>query len=256
MSMYGADIAEMRSLAARFDQTAARLDADRMAVGNAIQISAWVGPFATQFRLQWNSEHSKRVHAVAELLRAAARTLRANADDQERVSAADGGAAPIDPGVGQHPFSWLNDTLMGAKPFDGTPVLNAFDLGFFVSKVPGLGDVVAGISMADTFVDPNASATDKLWAAGGGFVDAASGAMKGMTIKGLAMKAGPVPYLAGVATAQIFDVVDLARQADFSPEGVKTNWDFMMTHPGEALEGAAQGIVDYIPDLINNFWPW
>lgn len=262
MSMYGADVAELRSLAAQFDRTADQLDANRMTVGNAIQISAWVGPFATHFRLQWDSEHSRRIHVAAELLRSGARALRSNADDQERASAVDGApgmspgvnwghAAPIGTGRGQHPFSWLNDTVMGAKPFAGIPVLDVFDVGFFASKVPGLGEVVTGISLADTFIDPNVSLTDKLWAAGGGFVDAASGSMKSMVIK-----AGPVPYLAGVAAAQIFDVVDLARQADFSPEGVQTTWDFMMTNPGEAVQGAAEGIVRYIPDLVNNFWPW
>lgn len=88
MTMYGADVAELRSLGAQFDRIAEQLDANRMSVGNAIQISAWVGPFATQFRIQWNSEHSLRIHSAAQLLRAGAQTLRANADDQDRASAA------------------------------------------------------------------------------------------------------------------------------------------------------------------------
>lgn len=91
MSKYGADVAELRSLAAQFDRTAERLDAGRMAVGNAIQISAWVGPFATQFRVQWNSEHSARIRGAVEILRESAQSLRRNADDQERASAVEGG---------------------------------------------------------------------------------------------------------------------------------------------------------------------
>lgn len=93
MSMYGADVVELRGLAAKFARAADQLDADRMAVGNAIQISAWVGPFATQFRVQWNSEHSQRIHNAAQLLRSAATSLRSNADDQERTSAVNGGPA-------------------------------------------------------------------------------------------------------------------------------------------------------------------
>ncbi|BDZ39627.1 hypothetical protein [Microbacterium suwonense] len=91
--MYGADVAQLRQLASRFDRHAQQLDADRMTVGNAIRISAWIGPFATTFRLQWDSEHSRRVHDAALRLRDAAQRLRANADEQERASAADGGGA-------------------------------------------------------------------------------------------------------------------------------------------------------------------
>lgn len=90
-TMYGADVAELRSLAAQFDRTADQLDANRMAVGNAIQISAWVGPFAARFRLQWSSEHSLRIHSAAQLLRAGAQTLRSNADEQEGASVAESG---------------------------------------------------------------------------------------------------------------------------------------------------------------------
>lgn len=91
-TMYGADVAALRTLASHFDRTADQLDANRMTVGNAIQISAWVGPFAARFRLQWNSEHSLRIHSTAQLLRAGARTLRANADEQDGASAADTGS--------------------------------------------------------------------------------------------------------------------------------------------------------------------
>lgn len=51
------DVAELRQLGAQFERLAGQLDADRMAVGNAIQISAWVAPFASKFRVEWNSDH-------------------------------------------------------------------------------------------------------------------------------------------------------------------------------------------------------
>ncbi len=89
--MYGADVAQLRDLARTFDRNADRLDNDRMSVGNAIRISAWVGPVAVRFRAQWDSDHSRRVHEAALLLRDAAHKLRANADDQEKTSAVDGG---------------------------------------------------------------------------------------------------------------------------------------------------------------------
>jgi hypothetical protein len=90
MTVYGADVAELRQLAAQFERLAGQLDADRMAVGNAIQISAWVGPFASKFRVEWNSDHSRRIHHSAQLLRNGAQALRSNADDQDRASAVTG----------------------------------------------------------------------------------------------------------------------------------------------------------------------
>ena len=91
--MYGADVAQLRQLAGQFDRAADRLDQDRMTVGNAIQISAWAGPVAVRFRLQWSSEHTVRLSAASARLREAALALRRNADDQERTSAVDGGAS-------------------------------------------------------------------------------------------------------------------------------------------------------------------
>ncbi len=90
-TMYGADVAQLRTLAGQFDRMATKLDSDRMSVGNAIQISAWVGPVAVRFRHTWDSDYSRRLHSAAERLRAAARSLRSNADDQERTSAASPG---------------------------------------------------------------------------------------------------------------------------------------------------------------------
>lgn len=91
-TMYGADVAQLRTLAGQFDRIAGQLDGDRMAVGNAIQISAWVGPVAVRFRHTWDSDYSRKLHGAAERLRHAAGALRANADDQERTSAAGGGS--------------------------------------------------------------------------------------------------------------------------------------------------------------------
>lgn len=88
--MYGADVAQLRQLATQFERSAAQLDADRMSVGNAIQVSSWIGPVAVRFRHEWDSSHSRRVHDAALRLREAASALRRNADDQDKTSAADG----------------------------------------------------------------------------------------------------------------------------------------------------------------------
>lgn len=91
--MYGADVAQLRAVAAQFESSAQQLDAYRMSVSSGIQISAWVGPAAVQFRHDWESAHSRVVSNAARRLSDAATALRRNADEQERVSAVDGSAA-------------------------------------------------------------------------------------------------------------------------------------------------------------------
>lgn len=92
MAMFGADVAHLRALARSFDSAADRLDQDRMSVGNAIRVQAWVGPVAVRFRAEWDSAHSARIASAAARLHEAARALHRNADDQERTSTSDGGA--------------------------------------------------------------------------------------------------------------------------------------------------------------------
>ena len=160
--MYGADVAQLRELARQFDSCASRLDNDRMTVGSAIQISAWVGPVAVRFRHEWDSAHSRRVHAAAERLRDAAATLRSNADDQERTSAVGGSlsmSAPShsdDPGWEGTPedaerFEKLLDeikiagTIVGTVD-DGSELIDALragaidykSFGEWASKVKGM----------------------------------------------------------------------------------------------------------------------
>ena len=100
--IYGADVAQLRALAAQFSQAADQLDRGRLQVGDGIRVSAWVGPFAASFRLRWDSEHSLRIAAAARRLRDGAQVLRSNADEQDRASAAEsGGGRPS--GTGSTP---------------------------------------------------------------------------------------------------------------------------------------------------------
>lgn len=106
--MYGADVERLRSLAAQFERFSQQLDTNRLAVGNAIQISAWVGPFAVSFRLRWESDLSVKVGNAAHRLHDAAGDLRRNADDQERASAETTGFSS-----GAH--AWSGATVVNRK---------------------------------------------------------------------------------------------------------------------------------------------
>ena len=105
---YGADVEQLRNLARQMSSASGQLESSRLTVGNQIKISAWIGPFATSFKFQWESEHSMRIAAVVRVLEDNAAQLRKNADEQESASAADGGggsgghgpvAAPPGPGL-------------------------------------------------------------------------------------------------------------------------------------------------------------
>ena len=92
MAMHGADIAQLRSLAAQFDRAADQLETCRMAVGGSVRSSPWQGADAVRFRADWDSAHAGRIAAAASLLRTGAQGLRNNADQQEQASAVDAGA--------------------------------------------------------------------------------------------------------------------------------------------------------------------
>jgi pimeloyl-ACP methyl ester carboxylesterase/uncharacterized protein YukE len=95
--MVGADLHELRSLAASFDRAATELRRTSTTVRNGIQISAWVGPFAVRFRKTWDSEHSVKLTRAAAALASQARQLRQEADQQEQASRAHttGGGAGV-----------------------------------------------------------------------------------------------------------------------------------------------------------------
>ncbi|MEZ3160507.1 hypothetical protein AB1K54_08140 [Microbacterium sp. BWT-B31] len=296
--LIGADVEQLRALAAQFEASAEQLDAGRMTVGDAIRVKAWFGPNAIEFRAQWDNQHSLKVKAAAQRLRDAATTLRRNADDQEHTSADDGGVggerapgipllpspsdpdllqrwrderwnqdsgfalpgAPRDdgmsvpktnPGITEHSvFSWLQDRLEWT-PDRSAPVLGSFDAGFFLSKLPGVGHVTSAIGLGDVLYDPNAGWRDRAFAVADFVVDAGSSALKAG-----AAATGAVGYLGGVAVAQVWDVVSLASQTDWGVDQAMRNFDYVVKSPGEAAVAAAQAVVDYVPDLIDNLWPF
>lgn len=88
--LYGADVAQLRQLAQKFDDSAATIDEAASTLNGLVAAShAWQGPDAGDFRGGWPTQHTAMTGA-ATTLRDAAKRLGANADDQERTST-DGG---------------------------------------------------------------------------------------------------------------------------------------------------------------------
>ncbi|KAA9106459.1 WXG100 family type VII secretion target [Microbacterium rhizomatis] len=101
MSVYGADVAELRATAAELDRSADRLGSTRTELTAQLARTPWTGQDAASFRSAWNSSHAPRLNAAADRLREAAAVLRRNADAQETTSAAAGGStsSPGAPGA-------------------------------------------------------------------------------------------------------------------------------------------------------------
>ncbi|MGV8907378.1 MAG: hypothetical protein ACOH1Y_00205 [Propionicimonas sp.] len=138
-TMYGADVAQLRALAAQLERHADELDRGRMTVGNAIRISAWVGPFAATFRLQWDSEHSQSIMNAVGRLRESARLARGNADAQERASAVDG-SGPANASVPCMPH------LTPEREADYERLLAALKMGSLTAgTLDDLKDLLAGL---------------------------------------------------------------------------------------------------------------
>ena len=135
--------------------------------------------------------------------------------------------------------------FLNMKPAKGTPVLDSFDTQFFLSKIPGAGDIFTGIGIGNTLIDPQASFTNKAFGVTGGLVDLASSVLK---------KTG-IGYLPGVAAAQVWDVFDQARRIDFSPSATQTTFDYIRKNPWDAVVAGSEAVVGYVPRLIDNFWP-
>lgn len=128
--MYGADVAQLRELARGLQSASDQLDGARQRVGGGIRIAAWMGPVAVRFRLMWDSEYSRLVQTAADDLERIAREVLADAEEQERASARDGGAAGLGGGGGGS---------------DGTPgvVLSPADLAEAIRTLLGLSGLVS-----------------------------------------------------------------------------------------------------------------
>ena len=89
----GADVAELRDLAALFASRSSTLRTLETQLTGRINGSRWDGPDAARFIGDWNTGHRKAIAGAAVLFDRVAQDLRSNADQQDRASAADGGSA-------------------------------------------------------------------------------------------------------------------------------------------------------------------
>jgi uncharacterized protein YukE len=84
--MWGADLAQLRSLAREFDAASQSLDNTVSQVTSVLAGVDWLGPSGDQFREEWDGHHAPALRLAATGLAEARITVERNADDQERTS--------------------------------------------------------------------------------------------------------------------------------------------------------------------------
>ncbi|MBD1544055.1 WXG100 family type VII secretion target [Arthrobacter sp. IA7] len=103
-NLWGADVAQLRTLAQQFGNVSDNLMQTSLQLTNQINSNpAWKGNDATQFRSDWNGNHRALIQRTVRALKDESRKLLDNANEQEKASdAAPGsGGGPItlgDPG--------------------------------------------------------------------------------------------------------------------------------------------------------------
>lgn len=252
-TMYGADIAQLRALAAQFEAVADRLDNGRVAVGALVHSSPWSGPDAGFFRQTWDGQHNPRLAQAAALLRDGAQKLRANADAQERTSAVDGGPSSpaLDPsaffpplrevpytGFDPNAESW-QEALRWIERFKDNEISGTgWTFGDAAGLVPFLGmssDLLGGLDKIARGEVP--------WHEG---VDIVGGILRGT--------GNPVGYGIGLNLALWSDVVEQGAQVDWSPKGMQDAFNGMFN--ADAWKEVGHDLATKLPPMLAGDFAW
>lgn len=119
-NFYGGDVAQLRQLAKELAGGANRLSLLGQQLSRAVSTGAWKGQDGERFRSDWTSSHSLLLKSTAAGLESAAKSVLANADEQEKASSGAGsgssGAGSSGSGSGEDAAQDLTDRLNGMTP--------------------------------------------------------------------------------------------------------------------------------------------
>ncbi|WP_457963176.1 WXG100 family type VII secretion target [Arthrobacter sp. D1-29] len=168
-NLWGADVAQLRTLAQQFGTASESLMQQSSSLTGVINngSGSWKGADSERFRSEWNGSHRALIQQTAHALKQESKRLLANADEQEKASNAapgSGGGGPFGgrghAGRPANPFSpwgpdWISD---GDSPFrTGWDAYNG---------VLGLKTVPLGIRDFQQFLARHGREVDALLAAG------------------------------------------------------------------------------------------
>lgn len=242
----GADVEQLRLLGRELGQQAGQLEAIVSRLSTRVTSVEWRGPDARKFIDEWNARLSVSLRATANSLRDESGRVEANARQQEQASAGSGSETPrvgfpahVTSGgagaAGPSPsFVWDVTREAVGQRIPGT----SWTYGQVGAFIPGADIVLDVRNVADAFQHGDVPIHE--------MVDTAAGALR---------HGGPVAYGAGVAVGLWNTVIDKAVDADF-PNTWQSNMDFIASNPISAAQGALNGIVNGIPDIVKNFKFW
>lgn len=258
MSLVGADVDQLRTLARTLTQAADRLESMTSEVTSRLAATPWTGSDAEQYRSQWHGQSLAQVRTAVGALRDAATKIERNANEQEQTSAAATGTAvgtsgPIGSVSNLDAFRSTNGTeplnpFVNARDFLNSNLAWPITWGTAIDELSGPVPVVPLLDALGIVTDPSLTTGEKWSEATNLMTDIAGDAIKDI--------GGPTAYLAGFAVQQWGDVVHLASQADFSASGLQTTGDYIASDPAGAFDAAATAVLDYVPKLFSNakFW--
>lgn len=102
-NLWGADVAQLRTLAQQFGKTSETLLQQSTTLTSAINgNTAWKGADGARFKTEWNGSHRALIQKTAMALKAESKRLMTHAEQQEKASnaAAGSGGGPGAPGLG------------------------------------------------------------------------------------------------------------------------------------------------------------
>lgn len=120
-TLWGADVAQLRTLAQQFSKTADLLQQQSTQLSSQINNNpAWKGADAQRFRSDWNTSHRTLLQQTVTRLQQESKVLLKNAEEQEKASSAGSGATtaisgvdatsvPVAAGPGRDPFFWEHE---------------------------------------------------------------------------------------------------------------------------------------------------
>ena len=94
MTIYGADVSQLRELAKAVEKAASLLSSRETTLQGQIQAAPWKGTDGDRFRQDWNGSHRPGLERVAGSLRENAKILLKHADEQEKASDSSSGGGP------------------------------------------------------------------------------------------------------------------------------------------------------------------
>jgi hypothetical protein len=124
-NVWGADVAQLRTLAQQFSKTADLLQQQSTQLSGQINNSpAWKGRDAEHFRSDWNGNHRTLLQKTATRLKQESKLLLKNAEEQEKTSSAEGSGSSQGNGLtvssASNPAAanlWGPDWLAKGSPF-------------------------------------------------------------------------------------------------------------------------------------------